>query len=98
MINRRSLLSAAAALGFAGSTGAGAQSYPSRSITLVAPFPAGGAADTIARVLAEGLRQRLGQSVVVENVTGGGGSIGAGGSPDRPATVTHSAWVRPAVM
>ncbi|MBM3531118.1 MAG: tripartite tricarboxylate transporter substrate binding protein BugD [Alphaproteobacteria bacterium] len=78
MISRRSVLSAAAAFGVAATVDARAQSYPSRPITLVSPFPAGGAADTIARVLAAGMQQRLGQSVVVENVTGGGGSIGAG--------------------
>jgi tripartite-type tricarboxylate transporter receptor subunit TctC len=78
MINRRSLLSAAAILGVAGPTSGRAQSYPSRSITVVAPFPPGGAADAVARLVAEGIRQRLGQTAVVENVTGGGGSIGAG--------------------
>jgi tripartite-type tricarboxylate transporter receptor subunit TctC len=55
-----------------------AQSYPSRPITLVVPYPAGGPTDTIARVMVDKMRAILGQSVVVENVTGAGGSIGTG--------------------
>jgi len=53
-------------------------SYPSRSITLIAPFPPGGSTDVVARVMAERMRPLLGQSVVVENVGGAGGSIGVG--------------------
>ena len=55
-----------------------AQPYPSRSITLVVPFPAGGPTDTIGRVIAESLRSALGQPVIVENVAGATGSIGVG--------------------
>ncbi|MBM3529174.1 MAG: tripartite tricarboxylate transporter substrate binding protein BugD [Alphaproteobacteria bacterium] len=55
-----------------------AQAYPSKPITIVAPFAAGGATDTIARVMAEGMRKPLGQTVIVENATGAGGTIGAG--------------------
>lgn len=55
-----------------------AQSYPSRPITLVVPFPAGGPADAIGRVLAEGMRVPLGRPVVVENVSGASGSLGVG--------------------
>src|SRR6478736_2460108 len=57
---------------------AGAQTYPSRSITIVVPFAAGGPVDTLARIVAERMRTSLGQPVVIENVTGAGGSIGAG--------------------
>jgi tripartite-type tricarboxylate transporter receptor subunit TctC len=57
---------------------ANAQSYPSRPITIVAPFPAGGPLDTIARVIAEPMREMLGQPVVVENVAGAGGNLGVG--------------------
>jgi tripartite-type tricarboxylate transporter receptor subunit TctC len=53
-----------------------AQAYPSRPITLVVPFAPGGIADIIGRVVAEGMRPSLGQSVIVENVGGGAGSIG----------------------
>jgi tripartite-type tricarboxylate transporter receptor subunit TctC len=55
---------------------ASAQSYPSRPLTMIVPFPAGGATTTLARVLAEHLKETLGQPVVVENVGGAGGSIG----------------------
>jgi tripartite-type tricarboxylate transporter receptor subunit TctC len=53
-----------------------AQAYPSRPITIIVPVPPGGVADPIARILADRLTITLGQPVVVENVTGAGGSIG----------------------
>jgi tripartite-type tricarboxylate transporter receptor subunit TctC len=55
-----------------------AQNYPSRPITMVAPLSVGGSTDVIARIVAEGMRSTLGQPVVVENVTGAGGTIGVG--------------------
>jgi tripartite-type tricarboxylate transporter receptor subunit TctC len=55
---------------------AAAQQYPSRAITIVVPFPAGGPTDTLARILGERMRVALGQTVVIENVTGAGASIG----------------------
>ena len=57
---------------------AGSQSYPTRPITMIVPYPAGGPTDTLARVMSEPLKNRLGQSVIIENVTGAGGSIGTG--------------------
>ena len=57
---------------------AAAQAFPSRPITMVVPVPAGGAMDTNARVVAEAMRASLGQPVVIENVTGASGTIGAG--------------------
>jgi tripartite-type tricarboxylate transporter receptor subunit TctC len=58
--------------------GASAQTYPSRPITLVAPFPAGGPLDTLARIIAEPMRATLGQPIVIENVAGAGGNLGVG--------------------
>src|SRR6516165_3870857 len=55
-----------------------AQVYPSRPITVIVPVPPGGVADPIARILADHMSGQLGQPVVIENVTGAGGSIGVG--------------------
>ena len=63
-----------AALGMAGL--ARAEDYPSRPITMIVPFPAGGATDTLARFLAENMRAKLGQPIVIENVGGAAGSLG----------------------
>lgn len=54
-----------------------AQPYPSRAITVVVPFPAGGPSDVVARIIAEGMGKTLGQTMVIENVGGGGGTIGS---------------------
>ena len=57
---------------------AGAQSeYPSRPVTLVVPFPAGGSTDLVARLIASGMTEHLGQQIVVENRGGAGGNIGS---------------------
>ena len=69
---------AAVLLILAGVSAAEAQTYPSRPITLVVPFPPGGSTDAAARIMAERMRIPLGQSVVIENVGGAGGSIGVG--------------------
>src|SRR5215470_2319661 len=55
---------------------AGAQVYPARPITVIVPVPPGGVADPIARILADHMSAQLGQPMVIENVTGAGGSIG----------------------
>lgn len=57
---------------------AAAEGYPTRPITMIVPFPAGGATDTLARFLAEKMRGILGQPVVIENIAGAAGSIGVG--------------------
>ena len=55
-----------------------AQSFPTRPITLVVPYPAGGPTDTIARLIGEKMRASLGQPVVIENTSGAGGTVGVG--------------------
>lgn len=55
-----------------------ASDYPNRPITIIAPLGVGGSTDVIARVMAEGMRKALGQNVIVENITGAGGTIGVG--------------------
>ena len=55
-----------------------AQAYPSRPITIVVPFPAGGALDVFGRILAERMRASLAQNVIIENISGASGNLGAG--------------------
>jgi tripartite-type tricarboxylate transporter receptor subunit TctC len=74
----RRLIVATALAAVAGITAIQAQTYPSRSITLIVPFPPGGSTDTIARIMADKMRPLLGQSVIIENVGGAGGSIAVG--------------------
>jgi tripartite-type tricarboxylate transporter receptor subunit TctC len=57
---------------------AAAQSFPTRPVTMISPFPPGGSTDTTARIIAEAMRVPLGQTVVVETVAGAGGTIGVG--------------------
>src|SRR5215203_2622751 len=57
---------------------AAAQTYPSRQITLVVPFPPGGSTDVAARIIAERMKPLLGQPLIIENVGGAGGSIAVG--------------------
>jgi len=71
-----------ATLGLAG--GASAEKYPSHPITVVVPFSAGGPSDAMMRILGERMKTSLGEAVLIENVTGAGGSIGVG-------RVVHSA-------
>jgi tripartite-type tricarboxylate transporter receptor subunit TctC len=77
---RRQFLHLAACAGAlpAASRIAGAQAYPTRPITVVVPFAPGGLADLIGRIVADGMRTSLGQSLIIENVGGAAGSIGAG--------------------
>jgi tripartite-type tricarboxylate transporter receptor subunit TctC len=70
-------------LGLAGS--ADAQDYPARPITMIVPFPAGGATDTLARFLSEQMRGVLGQPVIIENVGGAAGTLGVGRAVRSPA-------------
>jgi tripartite-type tricarboxylate transporter receptor subunit TctC len=68
----------AALVGLAGTGMAAAQGYPTHAMTMIVPFPAGGATDTLARFLGERMRGILGQPVIIENVAGAAGSLGVG--------------------
>jgi tripartite-type tricarboxylate transporter receptor subunit TctC len=88
-----------------GAAAAAADTYPSRTVTIVVPYPAGGPTDTIARILAERMQAALGQTVIIENVSGAGGSIGVGRvahSPPDGYTLsighTQTAVFNPAIM
>jgi tripartite-type tricarboxylate transporter receptor subunit TctC len=72
------LIFAAWAAFFGVTAEASAQAYPTRPITVVVPFPAGGPTDTVARVIADRMQLSLGQPLIVENVTGASGSIAVG--------------------
>ena len=72
------LISAAIVAVLANCALASAQTFPSRPITIIVPFAAGGPTDALARIIGERMRQSLGQPIVVEDVTGAGGTIGVG--------------------
>ena len=72
------LITAAIVAVLTGSTLASAQTFPSRPITIIVPFAAGGPTDALARIIGDRMRQTLGQPIVVEDVTGAGGTIGVG--------------------
>ena len=80
---RRMVLALLAALAISGP--AFAQNFPSRPITIIVPFSAGGPSDAMARILAERMKLSLGETVLVENVTGAGGSVGVGRAVRSPA-------------
>ncbi|MBP0440280.1 tripartite tricarboxylate transporter substrate-binding protein [Tianweitania sediminis] len=79
------LASLAAALTLATTSFASAQSFPERNITIVVPFSAGGPTDTVTRLVAEAMSKDLGQQVLVENVGGAGGTLGAARVADAEA-------------
>lgn len=101
-MNRRHLIAAGAVAAFAGIAPAAAQTYPTRPITMIIPFAAGGPTDVVGRIIAEAMSRSLGQSVVIENVAGAGGTTGATRLTQQPAdgytimighTGTHAASV-----
>ncbi|MET0983643.1 MAG: tripartite tricarboxylate transporter substrate binding protein BugD [Telluria sp.] len=71
------LTCAAACLALFGSATAHAQSYPTKTITMIVPFAAGGPTDTVARLVAQSMGTKLKQTIIIENVGGAGGTIGA---------------------
>jgi tripartite-type tricarboxylate transporter receptor subunit TctC len=75
---RKPVFAAAAAVALLAVAPAPAADYPSRSITLVVPLSVGGSTDVIGRIVAQGMGEALGQTIVVENTTGAGGTIGEG--------------------
>lgn len=78
MLTRRTFVAILAALGLTwGALPAGAQDYPNRPITLIVPFAAGGPTDVIARIVGDHMSRTLGQTLVIENVVGAGGTTGA---------------------
>ena len=77
MLHRRSLLAAAAALAAEPGATWAQSTYPNKPVRLVVPFAPGGTTDIIARVVAEKIGLALGQTMIVENKAGGGGSVGA---------------------
>ena len=84
----------AAALVIAGAAGAVAQSYPSRQVTLIVPYPAGGPTDQLARQIAQRFTAKFGQNFIVENVSGGGTNIAgqrvARSAPDGTTILIHN--------
>ena len=91
-MNRIQAMFAMAALAVA-ATGAGAQGYPNRSVTMVVPFAAGGPTDVVARALGQAMSRTLGQAVVIENKLGAGGTLAAGhvakATPDGYTILIH---------
>lgn len=74
----KSFAAAAAVIAALGLAPASAADYPTRAITMIVPFSAGGPTDTVTRLVAESMSKDLGQQIVVENVGGAGGTLGAG--------------------
>src|SRR5579875_2167208 len=94
MIRRTFILGLAAAGLLTGALPAHADIYPSRTVTIIVPYPAGGPTDQAARVIADSLSKQLKQNFIVENVTGGGTIIGtnkvAKASPDGYTLLLHN--------
>jgi tripartite-type tricarboxylate transporter receptor subunit TctC len=92
---RNLLIVAALTTSLANIAGASAQNFPTRPVTIVVPFAAGGPADALARVIGDRMRVSLGQQVIIENVAGAGGSVGVGRvvrAPPDGYTVSIGHW------
>ena len=94
MLIRRSLLALATVLALGAGTSMADDAYPSQVVTLMVPYAAGGPTDTVARLVAEPMTRALGQQVIVENVGGASGTIGAGrvakADPDGYTLLLHT--------
>jgi tripartite-type tricarboxylate transporter receptor subunit TctC len=94
MLRLAKLIAGLAALMVLAPVAGHADDYPSRPITIIVPFSAGGGSDVVARIIADGLDKQLGQRVIIENVTGAGGTTGvrraAQAAPDGYTMVTIS--------
>jgi tripartite-type tricarboxylate transporter receptor subunit TctC len=86
----RSLIAAIALTTVALAASARADNFPSRTITLIVPFPPGGSTDVTGRILADKMGAMLGQPVIVEDVGGAGGSSASAASPAPRPMVTPS--------
>jgi tripartite-type tricarboxylate transporter receptor subunit TctC len=75
-MTRGSILGVFAALALLAGGPAAAEDYPTRTITMVVPFPPGGPSDVVARIIADGMSRALNHSIIIENVGGAGGTIG----------------------
>jgi tripartite-type tricarboxylate transporter receptor subunit TctC len=84
MFRRNRLIIALAAVGMLMSAGAGAQDYPTKPITLIVPWPAGGSTDISMRAIADSASKILGQPITIDNKAGGSGTVG-------PATMAAAA-------
>jgi len=97
MSKRLAMAAAAAAVTVLSAGSAWAQAYPNRPVRIVAPFPAGGLADVLARAVGDEMTKSLGQPVVVENRAGAGGNVGAevvaGAAPDGYTIMMSSAGI-----
>jgi tripartite-type tricarboxylate transporter receptor subunit TctC len=93
MIFARALAAAAVAASLLTTGAASAQTYPNAPVTLIVPYPPGGATDAIARIIQDGMSQSLGQQLVVENIGGAGGMIAAAraarAAPDGYTVLLH---------
>lgn len=95
-LSRRQMLAAGLGLSCT-SFEALAQEWPSKSLSFVVPFPAGGSNDIVARLVAEGVGKRLGQTVVIDNRSGASGALGGGSGvacPQRSAYVSRCVRLR----
>src|SRR5260370_10456037 len=97
-MRRLLLIVAALASSLAHIAGASAQNFPTRPVTIVVPFAAGGPADAMARVIGDRMRASLGQQVIIEDIAGAGGSTGVGRvvrAPPDGYTVSIGHWSTP---